>query len=343
MRDARRCPCTRLAIPRLVAALAAFRVVPAASAQLIPGAQTFPCHVLHVTNQTRNPALVTVSINSAALSRVGSGMVEACTAGVHPARAEPAVRRLRSSCTARASRIPTSRQRSPGRVPQAHIHARPRAHVADVKRHFHAATNAAEPGNWLPSAHAFEVEEASRVEAHPRPARRSPSRMSRGRRAVHSDPSSSQFTFRQHDQVPRSLVVAARNAARRSSSTRRWIGAGQSTSHPTFGLPRAPATRRGRHIGARRVVASRRSGRRSVLAPGRSAAVSPMSHVTAPYAMKQLVGAAAAAPAPGQPTARSVPLRCPRTRRPREAFRSRTRRRRATRPGNEARDLGAWK
>src|SRR5579862_3028467 len=51
-----------------------------ASAQL-PGLEPFPCHVLHVTNQTHNPALVTVSIDAAGISRVGAGMVDACTSG----------------------------------------------------------------------------------------------------------------------------------------------------------------------------------------------------------------------------------------------------------------------
>ena len=119
--------------------LAALSVQPA-SAQL-PGLQPFPCHVLHVTNQTHNPALVTVSIDAAGISRVGTGIVDACTSG--DIQLAP---NLRCGVTFNVH----GELKDPSKVPVAIFKLDPAAAptIADVRGTF-TPQNAAEPANWL--------------------------------------------------------------------------------------------------------------------------------------------------------------------------------------------------
>jgi hypothetical protein len=119
--------------------LAALYAQPA-SAQL-PGLQPFPCHVLHVTNQTHNPALVTVSIDTAGISRVGAGMVDACTSGDI---------QLAPNLRCGVAFNVRGELKDPGKVPAAIFKLNPAAAptIAEVKGTF-TPQNAKEAANWL--------------------------------------------------------------------------------------------------------------------------------------------------------------------------------------------------
>jgi hypothetical protein len=120
--------------------LAALWLQPA-SAQLFPGLKRFPCHVLHVTNQTPNPALVTVSIDVSGLVRVGAGMVQACASTDIQLAAN-----LRCGATFNVR----AEVKDPSKVPPAIFKLNPVATptIAEVKGTF-TPQNAAEPANWL--------------------------------------------------------------------------------------------------------------------------------------------------------------------------------------------------
>jgi len=123
-----------LALPVALASMAP------ASAQL-PGMPAFPCHVLHVTNLTPNPALVSVSIDPAGLVRVGAGMVTACTTGDIQLASN-----LRCGVTLNVH----GELKDPTRIPAAIFKLTPAVAptIATVKGTF-APQNAAEPANWL--------------------------------------------------------------------------------------------------------------------------------------------------------------------------------------------------
>ena len=112
-----------------------------ASAQLFPGQAVFPCHVVHVTNQARNPVLVSVSIDPAGRQRVGAGWVDACASADVQL---PANLRCGVTLNVRGEVKGTSK------VPVALLKLNPAAAptIADVKGTV-TAQNAAEPANWL--------------------------------------------------------------------------------------------------------------------------------------------------------------------------------------------------
>jgi hypothetical protein len=112
-----------------------------ASAQLFPGQAVFPCHVVHVTNQVRNPVQVSVSIDPAGRQRLGAGWVDACASADVQL---PANLRCGVTLNVRGEVKDTSK------VPVAFLKLNPAAAatIADVKGTV-TAQNAAEPGNWL--------------------------------------------------------------------------------------------------------------------------------------------------------------------------------------------------
>jgi hypothetical protein len=120
--------------------LAALSMQPA-SAQLFPGQPPFPCHVLHVTNQTHNPALVTVSVDPGGVVRVGFKMVAACTT---------ADIQLAPNLRCGATFNVRGEVKDPSKVPVAIYNLNPAAAptISDVKGTF-TPQNAAEPANWL--------------------------------------------------------------------------------------------------------------------------------------------------------------------------------------------------
>jgi len=120
--------------------LAVLSMQPAA-AQLFPGQAVFPCHVVHVTNQVRNPVQVSVSIDPAGRQRVGAGWVDACTSADVQLPAN-----LRCGVTLNVR----GEVKDAGKVPVALLRLNPAAAatIADVKGTV-TVQNAAEPGNWL--------------------------------------------------------------------------------------------------------------------------------------------------------------------------------------------------
>ena len=255
--------------------LAALAALPAA-AQL-PGLQAFPCHVLHVTNQTHNPALVTVSIDATGLSRVGAGMVEACTSG--DIQLAP---NLRCGVTFNVH----GELKDPSKVPAALLKLNPAAAptIADVKGTF-TPQNAKEPANWL----ALIGVPGKQVGWKPIPAG---TKMPPGCPAAPPPaPSTVAFTFNNTTGSP-VLVWASGQAV---VFDRACIGAGQSRT-----VQAAPSA-------AYKVLAA--SARDAQCQQAISSPISfgaqpvngrvTVSYVTASYAMKQLE---AAPSAPGQST-----------------------------------------
>ncbi len=123
---------------------------PAASAQILPGLTTFPCHVVHLTNQSHDTVLVNVSLDPSGTQRIGGTIVNACTSADV---ALPGNLRCGLTLTVAGDVRDTSKI-SPELLRMNTAAAVAASPSLGVVKGTVVPQNAAEPGNWLALADA---------------------------------------------------------------------------------------------------------------------------------------------------------------------------------------------